>query len=311
LDKRNQNHGYQEIPWLPTHPVLRNYQQKEKKMKSSIASTSKGPIEYTLMGSGPLVLVCHGTSSNCFSTAGSEPLVADGFSVLTPSRPGYGRTPLEVGRTASQAAEALVALLDSLHVPACSVLAISGGGPTGIALAAGHPQRVQRLILAAAISRPEERPNEPGYKNQSTFYGPMHNVKWGMLGLMSRLSPRAMARQTMVIFSSHNPDEGVQNLSEEDIKTIAHFYQGRSSRQGALNDGTLTVGADLLKMVRQPTLVIHSREDNSVPFAHAEWSLKHIPQAELCEAGLTGHFFWVGPDSARISQRMVAFLQEK
>jgi pimeloyl-ACP methyl ester carboxylesterase len=280
-------------------------------MKSSLISTSKGLIEYTLMGSGPLVLVCHGTSSNCFSTELANPLVAAGFSVLTPSRPGYGRTPLEVGRSTSQAAEALVALLDSLQVSTCSVLGISGGGPTGIALAARHPQRVQRLILAAAISRPEERPNELAYKNQSAFYGPMHNVKWGMLDLMSRLSPRAMARQTLAIFSRHDPDDGMQKLSEEDIKTIANFYQGHSSRRGALNDGAHTVGEELLKMVRQPTLVIHSREDNSVPFAHAEWSLKHIPQAELCEAGLTGHFFWVGPDFARICERMVAFLQEK
>ena len=32
--------------------------------------------------------------------------------------------------------------------------------------------------------------------------------------------------------------------------------------------------------------LIHSRENHSVPFTHAEWSLKHIPKAELCEAGL-------------------------
>jgi pimeloyl-ACP methyl ester carboxylesterase len=64
----------------------------------------------------------------------------------------------------------------------------------------------------------------------------------------------------------------------------------------------------LLSTVRQPTLVVHSREDKSVPFAHAEWSLKHIPQAELRESGLTGHFSWIGPDFQRISQRMIAFL---
>ena len=75
-------------------------------MKSQIVQTSRGPIEYTLLGKGPVVLVCHGTSSNCFSTAESEPLVAAGFSVLTPSRPGYGRTPLEVGRSAALACEA-------------------------------------------------------------------------------------------------------------------------------------------------------------------------------------------------------------
>ena len=55
-----------------------------------------------------------------------------------------------------------------------------------------------------------------------------------------------------------------------------------------------TVGAGLLRLVQQPTLVIHSREDHWVPFAHAKWSLKHIPQTELCESGFTGHFFWIG-----------------
>jgi pimeloyl-ACP methyl ester carboxylesterase len=285
--------------------------ERKKIMKSQIAQTSKGPIEYTLLGNGPMVLVCHGTSSNCFSTELSTPLVEAGFSVLTPSRPGYGRTPLEVGAGAAQTAQALIALLDTLQVQTCAVVAISGGGPTGIALAALYPQRIQQLILAAAISHPEERPNEPAYKNQSAFYGPMHNLTWGMLGLMSRLSPRAMARQTLAIFSTHDPEDGLNKLSPEDIAKICRFYQGHSSRQGALADNAHTVGVDLLKSIRQPTLVIHSREDNSVPFGHAEWSLKHIPQAELCEAGITGHFFWVDPDYPRICQRMVTFLHEE
>ena len=278
-------------------------------MKSQIAKTSKGPIEYTLMGSGPVILVCHGTSSNCFSTDTSAPLVEAGFSVLTPSRPGYGRTPLTVGRSAAQAADALVDLLDCIRVRSCTVLAISGGGPTGLALAAGYPQRVTHLVLAEAISYPENRPNEPSYKNQAAFYGPMHAVLWGMLGLMSRLSPRAMARQTLAIFSKHDPEDGLSKLSAEDVARICRFYQGRSSRKGALADAAHSVGADLFKSIHQPTLVIHSREDNSVPFSHAEWSLEHIPQAELCESGITGHFFWVDPEYPRISKQLVTFLK--
>ena len=159
-------------------------------MKSQIAQTSKGPIEYTLLGQGPIVLMCHGTSCNCFSTELAGPLVDAGFSVLTPSRPGYGRTPLEVGRSAAQAASALAALVDCLQIQSCAVVAISGGGPTGVALAANFPQHVTRLVLVAAVTHPEDRPNEPGYKNQTAFYGPMHNPMWGMLGLMSRLAPR-------------------------------------------------------------------------------------------------------------------------
>jgi pimeloyl-ACP methyl ester carboxylesterase len=278
-------------------------------MRSQIALTANGPIEYTLLGDGPVVLVSHGTSSNCFSTDMAQPLVDARFRVLTPSRPGYGSTPLEVGQTAAQAAEGLTKLLDCLQVQTCAVVAISGGGPSGLALAAGFPHRVTRLVLAEAISQPETRPSEPGYKNQVAFYGRFHAFVWGALGLMSRISPRNTARQVLAIFSSHDPDDGMSKLSPADIRQLCRFFRGRSSRQGALNDLTHTVGAELLESVTQPTLVVHSREDSSVPFSHAEWSLRHIPHAELCEAGFTGHFFWVGPDFARISQRMITFLR--
>jgi pimeloyl-ACP methyl ester carboxylesterase len=278
-------------------------------MKSQIARTSKGPIEYTLLGNGPVVLVCHGTSSNCFSAQLTGPLVEASFSVLTPSRPGYGHTPLDVGRSAAQAADALITLLDSLRIQRCSVAAISGGGPTGVALAAGFPQRVDRLALISAITRPEVRPNEPAYRSQAAFYGPLHPVFWGMLGLMSRLSPRSTARQTLAIFSNHDPDDSLSRLSAQDIDIIRRFFQDRSSRQGALNDGTHVVGRALLQTVQQPTLVVHSREDRAVPFSHAEWALENISHAQLYEAGFTGHFFWVGPDFPAISQRLIEFLK--
>ncbi len=278
-------------------------------MKSQIARLPQGPVEYTLAGSGPAVLVCHGTSSDCFSTVVTAPLTAAGFSVLTPSRPGYGRTPVTVGVGAADAARALISLLDCLDIKTCAVVGISGGGPTAVALAVGFPQRVTRLVLVAALTRPENRPNEPAYKIQTAFYGPMHAVTWSLLGLMSRLSPRSMARQTLAIFSTHDPDDGLGRLSDEDVRSMCNFYHGRSSRRGALNDATHTVGPELLAAVSQPTLVVHSREDNSVLFDHAEWSMKHIPHTELCEAGFTGHFFWIGPDFPRISQRMVEFLQ--
>ena len=278
-------------------------------MENRITNTAKGPIEYTLVGNGPVILVCHGTSSSCFSNDGYAPLLEAGYSVLTPSRPGYGRTPLTVGAFAKEAAEAMVALLDILGIKTCAVMAISGGGPTGIALASNWPQRIHRLALIAAISRPEDRTNEPAYQSQVAFYGPLHSVIWNMLHLMSRLSPNTMARQTMTIFSNHDPEDAFRRLTPVDIKNICSFYQRRSSRKGALNDLTHTVGKEFLQKVKVPTLVIHSREDKSVPFSHAEWSLVHIPDAELCESGFTGHFYWVGSDYQRVSQRLADFLK--
>lgn len=279
------------------------------KVESKIVRTSCGPIEYTLLGKGPLVLVCHGTSSNCFSTHSSAPLVDAGFSVLASSRPGYGRTPLDVGRSAIQAAEAMIALLDELRIETCAVQAISGGGPTGVALAANHPERVQRLALAAAITKTEDRVHEAAYQSQKAFYGPLHGMLWSMLGLISRASPSSMARQTMAIFSTHDTEDVLGQLTPEDIQTICRFYQGHSARAGAINDLTHVLGKELLQNVKMPTFVLHSREDKSVPFHHAEWSLANIPNAELCESGATGHFYWVGPDYRRVSQQLTAFLR--
>ncbi len=71
-------------------------------MKSQIAHSLKGSIEYTLLGIGPMVLVCHGTSSYCFSTEVTQPFIGASFSELTPYRPGYGRTSLDFRRSAAQ-----------------------------------------------------------------------------------------------------------------------------------------------------------------------------------------------------------------
>ena len=234
--------------------------------ESKIARTSCGPVEYTLLGKGPVVLVCHGTSSNCFSFDGSAPLLEAGFAVLTPSRPGYGRTPLNTGMSAQRAAAAMIALLDCLEIETCTLEAISGGGPTGLTLAANYPERVRRLALVAAISKTEGRLHESAYQSQKAFYGPLHGIFWRMLGLISRLSPSSIARQTMTIFSSHDPEDVFRQLTAEDIKAICHFYQRHSSRVGAVNDLTHALEKETLQRIHVPTLVIHSRADKSVPF---------------------------------------------
>jgi pimeloyl-ACP methyl ester carboxylesterase len=279
-------------------------------MEIQIGNTQAGKIEYSLRGEGPVILVCHGTSRDCRSEGVDQRVLDAGFSALVPSRPGYGRTPLTAGRTVEQAAAALVALLDDLAVQQCRVLAISGGGPTGAALAAIYPDRVKELALAAAITRTYDRTSELAYASQKGFYGPMHNLNWAMLGLMSRLNPRQMARTTLSIFSTHDPDDALRQLSAEDIRVISHFYRGRSSRHGALNDLEHALDENMLGRIQAPTLVIHSREDKCVLFRHAEWSLAHIPRADLCESGVTGHFFFVGPDTGRISRRMVEWFSK-
>jgi hypothetical protein len=55
----------------------------------------------------PVVLICRGISSSCFSTELTQPLVEAGFNMLISSRPSYGCDPLELRQSAAQSAQAL------------------------------------------------------------------------------------------------------------------------------------------------------------------------------------------------------------
>ena len=74
------------------------------------------------------------------------------FRYIIPSRPGYLRTPLSVGKTPKQQAEAFAALLDSLKIEKVAVLGGSGGGPSAIEFAALYPDRCSALVLEEAVS---------------------------------------------------------------------------------------------------------------------------------------------------------------
>ena len=71
---------------------------------------------------------------------------------VIPSRPGYLRTPMSVGKTPKEQAEAFAALLDALKIDKVAVIGGSGGGPSAIEFAALYPERCVALVLEAAIT---------------------------------------------------------------------------------------------------------------------------------------------------------------
>ena len=49
-------------------------------------------IEYSLVGKGEPILIFHGGHSNCIEEFGYKSLLDNGYSIITPSRAGYGST---------------------------------------------------------------------------------------------------------------------------------------------------------------------------------------------------------------------------
>jgi pimeloyl-ACP methyl ester carboxylesterase len=108
-----------------------------------------GALRVGQWGGGPeVVLAVHGLTANHRSFSALGAAIGPGFSLVAPDLRGRGRSASVAGR-AGMAAHALdlVQTLDYLGVDRAAVLGHSMGGFVGVELAAGHPERVSRLVL--------------------------------------------------------------------------------------------------------------------------------------------------------------------
>lgn len=136
-------------------------------MKRTIeAYTVEGKtIEYSMIGKGEIpILVMHGGHSNCYEEFGYHVLVQNGFSLITPSRPGYGRTTKKIGESLSKSCEYYLKLLNHLGIEKIHLLSVSAGGPSGIYFASRYPERVKTLTLQSAVTKEWLTPKDKVYK---------------------------------------------------------------------------------------------------------------------------------------------------
>ena len=143
----------------------RNAVTKNLQQDSVVVQTAKGPVEYAEIGHGPVVLMVHGDPGGydqIYQVLKIDDAEHGDFRYVIPSRPGYLRTPLIVGKTPKEQAEALAALLDELKIDKVAVVGGSGGGPSAIEFAALYPDRCTALVLEEA-STMQRKPTEAGF----------------------------------------------------------------------------------------------------------------------------------------------------
>ncbi|MEM8930625.1 MAG: alpha/beta hydrolase [Acidobacteriota bacterium] len=288
--------------------------ESEPADRSSISDTTAGPIEWTLRrgpnDTGSTVIVVHGGHSNCHEELGITALVEAGHSVLVPSRPGYGRTPLSTGERAETAADALADLVRVLDLGRVAVLGISAGGPTAIHLAVRHPKAIDRLILASAVTQIWHQPGDGRYETMQRLFGRAETAVWAMTRAMFRLAPRWMARTMMASMTDRDLDTVMASFSDTDLDALRQMIARQASGHGFLADLEHRVADEVLPTVVVPTLIVHSPSDAAVPFAHAEHAARSIPGARLVEApSPCGHLIWFGPGGEVADAAILDFLR--
>lgn len=273
-------------------------------MPHTIADTAKGPIEYRLEGTGPTVVVLNGGHCSRDSRLSHERLAGCGFAVLTPSRPGYDATPARVGRTAQEAADAVAALLDTLGIARAAVIGISAAGPTALAFALRHPDRIDRLILESALTGAWD---EAAKRRGRRMFGAARRLTWGATKLALRLAPGWTVRTMMRELTTLDAAEVLARMSPADVDFVRRMIATSRPSEGFLLD--LEHRVDDLSAIRCPVLVMYSTTDKPVPPANAERVGREFAGAELVPVAADSHLIWIGRGAEAVREKRLAFLR--
>lgn len=273
---------------------------------SRVVATPFGPIEFAEGGRGPAVLVLHGAGGG----HDQGRLLAEAFLPrdrrwIAPSRFGYLRSPLPADASTAAQADALAALLDAAGERRVAVLAMSGGVPPALQLAARHPERISALVLLslapfAPLTAADQDLPVPIWLYDALFGSDFpYWLAW-------RLAPESL----YPIFDVRPELQAVMTPPERAFveRMVGAFLPVTSRAAGLRNEGAAIdpAAAAPLPGVRAPTLIVHARDDGITPFSTAEFAAERLPGAEFVPLPSGGHLL-LGHHAA-VAARIAAFL---
>jgi len=273
-------------------------------MPQNIAKTTLGPIEYRLEGEGPTIMVLNGGHCSRDTRLSHERLTEHGFSVLTPSRPGYDSTPSSVGKSAQAAADALAALLDTLQITAVDVIGISAAGPTALAFAQRHPHRIRKLILESAMTTDWD---EQTKRRSRLGFGRAEKFTWALMHLMLKLFPIVMIKALLHDLTVLDVDEVIKHMTEDDLNFIKRMLQTSRSGTGFIHD--IEHHIDDLASISAPVLVMSSPNDRTVSPKNAQRVADEVTTCEFYAVPSDTHLIWIGKSANDVWQKRLSFLR--
>jgi pimeloyl-ACP methyl ester carboxylesterase len=218
-----------------------------------------------------------------------QALAERGLRFVSFSRPGYGSSTRQPGRSVADVVDDTVAVLDAIGAERCHVIGWSGGGPHALACAALMPERV---VSVATIGGVAPYPAEGldwtagmGEENLEEFAAALTGPD-ELIAFKERVAPA---------FRAVTP-EGIADALGDLIDDV-----DRGSLTGAFSVWMADVTHEALRTgywgwfdddmafvqpwgfrldeIRVPVFVWQGGHDRMVPFAHGEWLAAHIPEA--------------------------------
>jgi 2-hydroxy-6-oxonona-2,4-dienedioate hydrolase len=268
--------------------------------KSTVIPSPYGDIEYVEGGSGPPVLVIHGSGGGYDQgKLMIDAFLGDGFHWIAPSRFGYLRSTFQEGATFTDQAHAYAALLDHLGIERAAVVVLSHGGPSALLFATLYPERVSSLTLIStgvtALSTGDQAESNLKGSALTTIY--QHDwLYWGVTTLFNKQFLGLMGANDAVISELTPEQRLLVNRVIEEMNPVSQRSAGVTFDNRAAMPGAEMSG------IQAPTLILHASDDTLQLYDHAEFAAATIPGARLVRFERGGHLLMiVEQDSVRVA----------
>lgn len=256
---------------------------------STLIDTRHGFMEVAIRGEGSPVLLLHGAGGGYDQAVLLAQMFGPpGHQWIAVSRFGYLRSALPPDASTLAQAEALIDILDAQGIDQVGILAMSGGVPPALKLAALAPDRITGMALLSSapftpLTAAAQDLPMPAWAYQMLFSSDFPiwaiiHIAPGLLDPVFDVTPTLRAR-----------------LTPEDAATVTALVQGflpvtdrlpGLANEGAAIDPAATYALD---RITAPTLIVHARDDGINPFPIAEFLAKSLPQARFLPLPDGGH----------------------
>jgi pimeloyl-ACP methyl ester carboxylesterase/DNA-binding winged helix-turn-helix (wHTH) protein len=193
----------------------------------------------------------------------------------------------------------LETVVDKVGLERFALLGISQGAAVSVAYAARHPERVSRLVLLGGYAVGWRKGGDADREAQFAALTTLMRKGW------DRDNP-AFRQVFTSLF--------IPGATNEEVKWFNELARASTSAENAirlLEAFSLIDVTDLLPRVTAPTLVLHSRNDATIPFEWGRSLARGIPNARLVALESNNHVILSHePAWQRFTEEICAFLGE-
>lgn len=229
-------------------------------------------IHYLEAGSGPNLILLHGLGGSSQVWQYNIGPLAEKFHVFVPDQIGFGKSdkPLVNYRIRTYV-DFLDQFCKQLRITRLTLIGNSMGGWIAAIYAATYPDRVDRLVLADAAGYAP-----PKAFDTRAFYGLNPTTREGMKVLVAKVFYNKAFLSDAAIDQSM-----AARLAAGDGYTIKSITESIIRGEDFLDD--------IVKTIKQPTLLVWGREDGLIPLSEGERFHKDIAGSTLVVFDQCGH----------------------